>query len=103
MTSPLAKGLFHKAIGESGAFWDGRNGALESFEEAHRRGEAFAQRVGAASIGALRAMPAETLNAAAMWNFTMNPMVTSFSPNIDRYVVPEVPAAMARLRHGRGA
>ncbi len=92
MASPPAKGLFHKAIGESGAFWDGRNGALESYAEAHQRGVAFAQRVGAASIGALRAMPAETLNAGAMWNFTMNPMVTAFSPNVDRYVVPEVPA-----------
>ena len=92
MASPPAKGLFHKAIGESGAFWDGRNGALESYDEAHRRGMAFAQRMGAASIGALRAMPAETLNAGAMWNFTMNPMVTAFSPNVDRYVVPEVPA-----------
>jgi len=92
MASPPAKSLFHKAIGESGAFWDGRNGALESYDEAHQRGVAFARRVGAASIGALRAMPAETLNAAAMWKFTMNPMVTAFSPNVDRYVVPEVPA-----------
>ena len=92
MASPPAKGLFHKAIGESGAFWDGRNGALESYDEAHQRGVAFTQHVGAPSIGALRAMPAETLNAAAMWNFTMNPVVTAFSPNVDRYVVPEVPA-----------
>ncbi len=93
MASPLAKGLFHKAIGESGAFWDGRNGALDSFDEARRRGAAFAKRVGASSVAALRAMPAETLNGAAMWNFSTNPMVTAFSPSIDRYVVPEAPAA----------
>jgi para-nitrobenzyl esterase len=36
MASPLAHGLFHKAIGESGAFWDGRHGPLQSFEEAAR-------------------------------------------------------------------
>lgn len=93
MASPLAKGLFQKAIGESGAFWDGRNGALEDYDGARRRGVAFAQHVDAPSIAALRAMPADKLNAAAMWNFTMNPMVTSFSPNVDRYVVPEVPGA----------
>jgi hypothetical protein len=30
--------------------------------------------------------------------FTMNPMVTTFSPNVDRYVVPDFPAI--RYRHG---
>jgi len=59
MTSPLAQGLFHKAIGESGAFWDGRNGPLESFEEARARGQAFTRQQGDMSIAALRALPAE--------------------------------------------
>jgi para-nitrobenzyl esterase len=54
---------------------------------------AFADRLGAKSIAQLRAMPAQAVNAAAPWNFTMNPMVTAFSPSIDHYVVPEVPAA----------
>ncbi len=93
MASPLSKGLFQKAIGESGAFWDGADGPMESFEEAHARGVRFAEKVGARSIADMRAMPAERLNAAAPWNFTMDPMVTVFSPNVDRYVVPEVPAA----------
>lgn len=93
MASPLAHGLFHKAIGESGAFWDGRNGPLESFEEARARGQAFARQQGDMSIAALRALPAEQVNAAALWNFAVNPIVKAFSPNIDRYVVPDVPAA----------
>ena len=92
MASPLSKGLFEKAIGESGAFWDSKDGPLESFEEAHARGVAFQKRLNAPSIAALRAMPADSVNKAALWNFTMNPMVTVFSPNVDRYVLPEVPS-----------
>ena len=92
MASPLSKGLFQKAIAQSGAFWDAKTGPLESFEEAHARGVAFAGRHGG-SIAALRAMPADAVNAAAQWDFSMIPMVTTFSPNVDRYVVPEIPAA----------
>lgn len=92
MASPLSHGLFAKAIGESGAFWDSKDGPLENFAEAHARGIAFARHMNAPSIAALRAMPADTLNGGALWNFTMNPMVTVFSPNVDRYVVPDVPA-----------
>jgi para-nitrobenzyl esterase len=98
MASPLGHGLFHKAIGESGAFWDGRHGPLQGFEEARTRGLAFARQQGNASIAALRAMPAEQLNAAAPWSFQSNPVVTAFSPSIDHHVVPDVPA----LRFLRG-
>lgn len=92
MASPLASGLFHKAIGESGAFWDGRHGLLQSFEEARARGLAFARRQGDASIAALRAMPAEQLNAAASWSFERDHVTQAFSPSIDHHVVPDVPA-----------
>ncbi len=90
MASPLSHGLFHKAIGESGAFWDGRHGPLQGFEEARTRGLAFARLQGNASIAALRAMPAEQLNAAAPWSFQSSPVVAAFSPSIDRHVVPDV-------------
>ena len=92
MASPLARGLFHKAIGESGAFWDGRHGPLQNFDEARARGLAFARRQGDASIAALRAMPAEQLNAAAPWSFERDHVTQAFSPSIDRHVVPDVPA-----------
>ena len=91
MASPLAKELLHKAIGESGAFWDSAHGSLPTFDEARARGVAFAERLGADSVTALRAMSAEELNAAAMWSFATHPATTAFSPHIDRYVVPEVP------------
>ncbi|MDN3273639.1 carboxylesterase family protein [Frankia sp. RB7] len=98
MASPLARGLFHKAIGESGAFWDGRRGSLQSFDEARARGLAFTRRQDNASIAALRAMPAEQLNAAAPWSFERDHVTQAFSPSIDRHVVPDVPAR----RHLRG-
>ncbi|MCK1383585.1 carboxylesterase family protein [Bradyrhizobium sp. 21] len=92
MASPLAHGLFHKAIGQSGAFWDGKHGPMQSFEEARARGLAFARQQGNGSIAALRAMPADQLNAAAPWSFRTSPVVTAFSPSIDHHVVPDVPA-----------
>ncbi len=93
MASPLSKGLFHKAIGQSGAFWDGPNGPLESRASAHARGDAFVQRLSGGSIAALRELPAEQVNAAALWDFSTNPAESAFSPSIDGYVVPRVPAA----------
>jgi para-nitrobenzyl esterase len=93
MASPFGHGLFHKAIGESGAFWDGRHGPLQGFDEARARGLAFARRQGNASVAALRALPAEQLNAAAPWSFQASPVVAAFSPSIDHDVVPDVPAA----------
>ena len=92
MASPLAHGLFHKAICESGAFWDGRHGCLQGFDEARARGTAFVRAHGNGSIAALRAMPADQLNAAAPWSFAHDHVTQSFSPSIDRHVVPDVPA-----------
>lgn len=99
MASPLSQGLFDKAIGQSGAWWDGPAGALENRKEAHARGSAFVQRLAAGSIDTLRAMPAEKVNVAALWDFSSNPAETAFSPNIDGFVVPEAPAS--RFSKGR--
>jgi para-nitrobenzyl esterase len=67
MASPLAKGLFHKAIGESGAFLSAGGGTLSlaPLGEAEKVGARFAASAGAESIAALRAKPAqEVLDAA---------------------------------------
>jgi para-nitrobenzyl esterase len=37
-------------------------------------------------------VPAEQLNAAAPWSFEWSPVTSAFSPSIDHYVVPDVPA-----------
>ena len=59
MASPLAKGLFERVIGESGAnFGAARNGTLAAAEE---NGVKFGDKAGAKSIAALRGKSAEEL------------------------------------------
>ncbi len=84
MASPLAKGLFQQAIGESGAFFSLRNGPLRtsSLAESEKQGVRFAESMGASSIAELRAKSAEHILKAAE-HFAW------FSPNIDGYMLPE--------------
>lgn len=66
MISPLARGLFHRVIGQSGMDMNPvstSEGMLE-LAEAERLGIAFAQRVGARSIAELRSVSAEKILAA---------------------------------------
>jgi para-nitrobenzyl esterase len=92
MASPPAAGLFHKAIGESGAYFTGASGtlALQPLSATDDRGVTFATSMGAlggSSLAALRAKPAEELLAAAL---KAQPW---FTPNIDGYVLREDVAA----------
>ncbi len=74
--TPLAKGLFHRAIGESGAQF-ARTARLA---DAEKGGVALAAAVGADSLKALRAVPADKILA-----------VQSFrsGANVDGWVLPE--------------
>ena len=89
MASPLARGLFHRAIGESGAFF-GETLRLKSSEETQKTDVEFAKAaLGTDSIEALRAKPAaEVLQAAAK-----SPGLR-FVPNIDGYYLPESVSAI---------
>ena len=85
MASPLAKGLFHKAIGESGAsFPSGPQPPLggATLASAEAEGEKFAAAMNAPTIEALRARPATELlggpGTPPRW----------FSPIVDGYAVP---------------
>ena len=85
MASPLAKGLFHKAIGESGAsFPSGPQPPLggATLASAEADGEKFAAAMNAPTIEALRAKPATDLlggpGTPPRW----------FSPIVDGYVLP---------------
>lgn len=83
MASPLARGLFHRAIGESGAFFDKRE-PLKSRIEAEQAGVEFAESAfGTASLEALRAMPAAKVLAAAL-----KLSRKYFRPDIDGYFLP---------------
>jgi para-nitrobenzyl esterase len=61
VASPLASGLFHRAIGESG----GRFSVTTTLRQAEQAGEKFATAVAAGSIADLRAMPADVLQGAS--------------------------------------
>lgn len=65
VASPLAKGLFHRAIAESGndalPVHPGELQRYSDKQEAEAKGRAFAASVGAANIAALRAMSVEKL------------------------------------------
>jgi para-nitrobenzyl esterase len=86
MASPRAKGLFARAIGESGAFFGARL-VLPTRTESERNGVKFAERVGAHSLAELRALSATELLEASG-----RPGMPSFRPNIDGWFFPEAPA-----------
>ncbi len=77
VASPLAKGLFEKAIGESGANFSQENVTLAAAET---EGQKLALSLGAATLDSLRAIPAEELQKKGQG---------SWRPVIDGYVLPE--------------
>ena len=83
MASPLAQGLFQRAIGESGAFF-GAVLALKPLAEGEAADAKFAGALGAHSIEALRAKPASELLEALPKDNEVR-----FAPNIDGYFLPQ--------------
>jgi len=97
MASPLAKGLFRHAIGESGAII-GNSLREKSRAESEKVDVEFAKSyLGTDSLAALRALPAgEILQAASKEG------APSFGPNIDGYFLPEsVEAVFAAGKQSR--
>jgi para-nitrobenzyl esterase len=84
MASPLAKGLFRRAIGESGAIF-GTVRPMKLRAETEKTGIEFAKSAfGTESLEALRAQPAnDVLQAAAKKG------APRFSTNVDGYFLPE--------------
>src|SRR5690606_33261383 len=79
MLSPRARGLFQRAIAQSGVQLES---AALSRAEAEQRGVAFARSAGASSLAALRALPAETIQAIP--NFRQGLIV-------DGWLLPKAP------------
>ena len=84
MCSSFSKGLFHRGILESGAYWDGNHGDLCPYGDARQTGLTFQKRLGAKTVADLRALPAITIMS--------NTTVDEFSPSIDDYIIPAAPA-----------
>jgi Carboxylesterase type B len=91
MASPLSRGLFKRAIGESGAFF-GATLPLKPLAETEKANVEFARTsLGTTSLQALRARPAEEILQAALKQETLR-----FSPNVDGYFLPrDVPSIYA--------
>ncbi len=87
MASPVSKNLFHQAIGESGAFF-GRTLGAKPLAESEKADAKFGEAIGAASLEALRAMPAQQLLDAALKAKDSY----RFAPNIDGYFLPASPS-----------
>ncbi|HKC86612.1 MAG TPA: carboxylesterase/lipase family protein [Blastocatellia bacterium] len=90
VASPLAKGLFHRAIGQSGGTFGPMAYLKEDREgraSAEKIGEAFAKAAGADSIKALRAQPAEKIVEV----FNNDPEGKKFrtQPNVDGWALPD--------------
>ena len=85
MASPVAKDLFHKAIGESGAFF-GNSLRAKSLSDSEDADAKFVrEKLGTDSLAALRAKSSEEIQAA-----THGPgNAFRFGPNIDGYFLPE--------------
>jgi para-nitrobenzyl esterase len=88
MASPVARGLFHKAIGESGAYFGAGPLVPQRLAASEQSGVKFATSLGAGSIAALRAKSAEEVLQAAL---KTQPW---FSPTVDGYFLPEEVAAI---------
>ena len=119
MASPLARGLFHRAIGQSGASLGpvaascGITDSMQDLDRAEQTGRALAKGLGVRTLEELRRLPAETVMAAAVptgddrWTFdavdapfSRGALDSSF-PIVDGHLLPE--SAHAIFRDGRQA
>ncbi|HEV2446663.1 MAG TPA: carboxylesterase family protein, partial [Candidatus Sulfopaludibacter sp.] len=82
LASPLASGLFHAAIADSGI--GGRGVPVRTLAEAEKAGADFAASKKADSLAALRALPATDLVVRGL----------QFAPIVDGWVVPDQPMAL---------
>ncbi len=90
MASPVSKGLFHKAIGESGGAFASRALPFRTKDESAEADARFAKdHLDADTLAALRALPAQKLLDAQMAIKEIR-----FAPNIDGYFLPESPEAI---------
>jgi para-nitrobenzyl esterase len=85
MSSPLAAGLFHRAIGQSGGFFSRSSLPLLPLAAAEKQGAQAGAAIGATTLAALRARPAAELLKA----IGANP--TAFAPILDGHALPTDP------------
>src|SRR3954454_6516136 len=90
VASPLSKGLFQRAIGESGGVFS-LTAPTTPLAKPEETGAAFARALGANTIDELRSKSQEEILQAALSNKSRR-----FWPNVDGYFLPEDPASIYR-------
>jgi len=88
--SPLAKGLFHKAIAQSGASFTRQNPLGNNLQNAEISGKELMEKIGAKSVANLRQLPADSLLK----------IPGRFGMTIDNIVIPPIAETFAA---GKGA
>jgi len=83
VASPMAKGLFHKAIGESGAAFGGSL-AYDPLDVREKKDGDWVDSLGVKSLAELRALPAEKIHDESLKRGMLG-----FPPNIDGKVLVE--------------
>jgi para-nitrobenzyl esterase len=101
MASPLAKGLFQKVIGESGAAFPPSGLSFDPMTiRAEKDMKLVSDKLGVSTIADLRAVPAEKLIEV----FGNGQAAFAFGPDVDGYFLPEsVPAIFAAGRQNDAA
>lgn len=98
MASPMARGLFTKAIGESGGAFSATTLPFTSRESREQRDAAFAQTAfHTTSLAALRALPAEIILQGAT-DKSVSP-APRFVPDVDGYFLPDSVANIYAAGH----
>lgn len=101
VATPLAKGLFHRAIGESGAYFGPMSYLQEDrnkLASAEKAGVAFAKAAGADSIKTLRELPVEKI--VDVFNNDAEGKKFRTQPCVDGWVLPdEIRNIFARKMH----
>lgn len=101
VASPLARGLFHRAIGQSGGSFGPMTYLKEdrnNLTSAEKIGAAFAKAAGADSIKALRALPADKI--IDVFNNDSEGRKFRSQPNVDGWALPdEIRNIFAQSKH----
>ena len=93
MASPLAKGLFHKAIGESGAAFSSSSLPFKSLQARVEEDSKFVSSLGVQTLTQLRALPAEKLLEASLKKEGKRDRF-HFGPDVDGSFLPEAVSAI---------
>ena len=87
--SPLAHGLFARAVGMSGGAFGETAGKPQTREAAEQGGVRFQKSLKAENLGALRNIPADRILSAQLASADIR-----FAPSVDGHVLPATPEAL---------